>query len=236
MNEISAFFYKIHKKIYRKIINNTKFQNNITNGFHKLYYHFHKRTWSNTFWLNNPVKKCPLDLWIYQEIIFETRPDVIIETGTALGGSALFLASICDLLKNGKVITIDIEANNTRPLHQRITYLRGSSTSKEILEKVREMTADAKKIMVILDSDHTKEHVLEELRAYHKFVPIGSYVIVEDTDIGGHPVRPDLSEGPMEAVEEFLKENEEFIIDKDREKFYLTFNPNGYLKRIGQPV
>ena len=232
MNGILIFLYKIHEKIYRKIINSTGLQNKITNRFHKLYYHFHKRTWANTFWFNAPAKKCPLDLWIYQEIIFKLRPDIIIETGTAGGGSALFLASICELLKNGKIITIDIEANVNRPQHERITYLQGSSTSVDMVNKVEAMLGDTKKVLVILDSDHTKEHVLNELRTYHKFVPKESYIIVEDSNIHGHPVRSDFPAGPMEAVEEFLKENKDFIIDKEKEKFYLTFNPNGYLKRI----
>ena len=232
MNRISTFLYKIREKIYREIIKNAGLQNNITNRFHKLYYHFHKRTWANTFWFGAPAKKCPLDLWIYQEIIFKLRPDIIIETGTAGGGSALFLASLCELLKNGKVITIDIETNADRPQHERITYLQGSSTSGDIADKVKALVGDKRKVLVILDSDHTKEHVLNELRIYHRFVPKEGYIIVEDSNIHGHPVRSDLPAGPMEAIEEFLKENKDFIVDKEKEKFYLTFNPNGYLKRV----
>lgn len=232
MGKISSSLHRIYGKAYRKIINNTALQNSITDRFHKLYYHFHKRTWSNTFWFNAPAKKCPLDLWIYQEIIVALKPDVIIETGTAGGGSALFLASICELLKKGKVITIDIEANPARPRHERITYLQGSSTAKEIVDKVRAEVEPGKKALVILDSDHTKEHVLNELRIYGKFVAKDSYIIVEDSDIHGHPVRPDFPPGPMEAIKEFLKENKDFVADKEREKFYLTFNPNGYLKKV----
>ena len=100
------------------------------------------------------------------------------------------------------------------------------------MAQVGKLISDKDKVMVILDSDHHKEHVLNELRIYGKFVTKESYIIVEDTNINGHPVYPDFGPGPMEAVEEFLRENKNFVIDKTREKFYLTFNPRGYLKKI----
>ena len=119
-----------------------------------------------------------------------------------------------------------------RPNHNRITYLLGSSTSKEIMEDVQRFIVNKNQIMVILDSDHKKEHVLSELRIYSQFVTKGSYIIVEDTNINSHPIFPDFGPGPMEAVKDFLEENKDFVIDKSREKFYLTFNPDGYLKRV----
>lgn len=206
----------------------------IIDQFHRLYYDAGKlrKTWVDTFWLGVPILKCPLDLWIYQEIIFEKRPDVIIESGTASGGSALFLASMCDLVNNGKVITIDIEDREDRPQHKRIVYLLGSSISKEIVSQVKGLISDEDGVMVILDSDHHKEHVLNEIRIYHKLITKGNYLIVEDTNINNHPVYPEFGPGPMEAVEEFLKENRGFVADKNREKFYLTFNPKGYLIKI----
>lgn len=216
--------------IYHRIFLNPKSERNIVNRFHKLYYN--SNVWDNTFWFGIPALKCPLDLWIYQEIIFELTPDIIIECGTANGGSALFLASMCDLVNNGKVITIDIEDKKNRPHHKRIKYLLGSSTSEEIVEQIKKLISDRDKVMVFLDSDHCKEHVLNELRIYSKFITSGSYIIVEDTNINGHPVLSDFGLGPMEAIEEFLKENNNFVIDKIREKFYLTFNPRGYLKKI----
>jgi cephalosporin hydroxylase len=173
-----------------------------------------------------------MDLVIYQEIIFEIRPGVIIESGTADGGSALFLASICDLIGNGRVITVDIKEREGRPKHKRITYLTGSSTSKEIVEKIGKLVKAGEKVLVILDSDHHEEHVLNELRIYSRFVTKGSYLIVEDTVVNGHPVEPQYGPGPMEAVEKFLKGNKDFIVDGKREKLYLTFNPGGYLKKI----
>lgn len=198
--------------------------------FHRIYYN--SDIWKNTFWFGVPCWKCPLDLWIYQEILYEIKPDVIIECGTAHGGSALFLASICDLIGNGKIVTIDIKKYPNRPEHERITYILGSSTSTKTVEKIRKLIDHNDKVMVILDSDHHKEHVLKELRIYSNFVSKNSYLIVEDTNINGHPVLPEYGPGPMEAVEEFLKENKNFIIDKTKEKFLLTFNPKGFLKRV----
>lgn len=220
--------------IYHRVYINPKLEKNIVDQFHKLYHDSHilNKTWGNTFWLGIPTQKCPLDLWIYQEIIFDEKPDVIIECGTKYGGSALFLASMCDLINNGEIITIDIEDKKGKPQHKRIKYLLGSSTSEEIVGRVRKLISGKNKIMVILDSDHHKEHVLNELRIYSKFVNKESYIIAEDTNLNGYPILPNFGPGPMEAVEEFLKENKNFIIDKGREKFYLTFNPKGYLKRV----
>lgn len=149
-----------------------------------------------------------------------------------MGGSALFLASICDLINNGKVITIDIEDREGKPKHERIIYLNGSSVSQNIVEKVKSLISKRDKVMVVLDSDHCKEHVLNELRIYGEFVTKNSYIIVEDTNLNGYPVVSDFGPGPMEAVEQFLDECKDFIIDKEREKLLLTFNPRGYLKRI----
>lgn len=229
-NEINSLRYLIRHRVFIS----PKLEKDVVDQFHKLYYNsqtFHE-SWGNTFWLGTPTQKCPLDTWIYQEIIFEVKPDVIIECGTKYGGSALFLASICDLLNHGEVITIDIEDKKNKPQHKRIKYLLGSSTSKEIVEQVKKLTNGKNKILVILDSDHSKNHVLKELKIYSKSVTKDSYIIVEDTNINGHPVYPDFGPGPMEAVKEFLIEDKNFIVDKSKEKFYLTFNPSGYLKKI----
>ncbi|MFX0133418.1 MAG: CmcI family methyltransferase [Candidatus Hodarchaeota archaeon] len=190
------------------------------------------KLWMNTFYFGIRIEKYPSDLWIYQEIFYEMKPDVIIECGTADGGSTLFIASLCDLLGNGKVISIDIEDKQGRPKHKRILYLHGSSTSEEIVKKVKNLIKDGEKVMVILDSDHHKEHVLNELKIYSKLVTEGNYLIVEDTNINGHPVMPKFGPGPTEAVKEFLKENKNFFIDKSREKFLWTANPNGFLRKI----
>ena len=203
----------------------------LVDEFHRLYYDRRVQTWGETYWLGHHVLKCPLDLWIYQEILYEVRPDLIVETGTYRGGSALFLASICDLLGRGEVVSIDSATQKGRPRHMRITYLTGDSTSEAILRQVRRRARGKKRVVVILDSGHGKEHVLAELRAYAPLVPPGSYLIVEDTNLNGHPVEPDHGPGPAEAVAAFLAENGAFVRDESREKFLLTFNPGGYLKK-----
>ena len=208
-----------------------KIREMITQQFNKIYYDSLVWAEGKTRWLGVPIQKFPTDLWIYQEIIFEERPDVIIETGTANGGSALFFASLFDLIGKGEIITIDVEDVKKRPKHDRITYLLGSSISEEIIEQVKRVANGKEKVMVILDSDHHKEHVLNELRIYNSFVTEKSYLIVEDTNINGHPVAKEFGPGPLEAVEEFLKENKHFVVDKNKEKFFLTANPRGYLKK-----
>ncbi len=201
---------------------------NVTDEFHRIY----MAAMPKTHWLGVSAVKCPLDLWIYQELIFELKPDLIVECGTASGGSALFLATICDVLNSGRIVTIDIAESLDRPKHKRIVYLRGSSVSEEMKERVQKLIrTDDEVVMVILDSDHHKEHVLAELRFYGKLVTKGSYLIVEDTHINGHPVYPNFGPGPWEAVEEFLNNGTDFARDRAKEKFLLTFNPNGYLKR-----
>ena len=134
--------------------------------------------------------KCPLDLWIYQEILHELRPALIIECGTAHGGSAGFLASICDLVGTGEIITIDIEAKPGRPVHPRITYVLGSSTDPEVVATVRARVPTTGNVLVILDSDHSAPHVERELSVYAPMVTVGSYVIVEDTNVNNHPCPP----------------------------------------------
>jgi cephalosporin hydroxylase len=199
--------------------------------FHMLYYGSREQTWGNTFWLGHHVLKCPLDLWTYQEILHDVQPELIIETGTYRGGSALFLACISDLLGRGEVVTIDSAWQDGRPRHRRITYLTGSSTSDEILRQVRRRARGKSTVLVILDSGHGKDHVLAELQAYAPLVTPGSYLIVEDTNLNGHPVESDHGPGPAEAVAEFLEGNDAFVRDESREKFLLTFNPGGYLQK-----
>lgn len=223
----------LRRAVYRPRAKSAKAEKRIVSEFHKLYFNGKERTWkNNTFWLNVPVAKCPLDLWVYQEIISETKPDVIIETGSAYGGSALFLASICDLANRGRVMTIDIEEQSGRPEHSRIQYLAGSSTSEEIVAEVKDLIGTDERVMVILDSDHRAEHVRKELDLYSGLVSVNCYLIVEDTNINGHPVMPLYGDGPLEAVEQFLRTEQGFVVDRQREKFFMTFNPKGYLRRV----
>ena len=204
-----------------------------TDRFHKLYFdaHLQGKTWADTRWLGVPLAKCPLDLWVYQEILIETRPDMVVETGTFEGGSALFFASMFDLLGEGTVVTVDIEPRTGMPAHHRITYLTGSSTAPEIVDQVKAHVAGARRVMVVLDSDHRRDHVLAELDAYADLVTPGCYLIVEDTNVNGHPVAPEFGPGPTEAVGRFLDADNRFAVDQTQEKFLLTFNPGGFLRR-----
>jgi cephalosporin hydroxylase len=231
--------------LYYRLTFDHSSEQTVVEQFHKLYFdsHVFGKTWRSSSWMGVPVHKCPTDLWTYQELIYGIKPDVIVETGTLFGGSAYYLASLCDLVGNGRVITIDVDsaeesvsrgrsaATKIRPVHPRVTYLRGSSTSKEILLQVKNLIQESDKVLVVLDSDHRKTHVLDELRAYAPLVSIGSYLIVEDTNINGHPILTEFGPGPMEAVAEFLTTNKNFVVDRSRESHLLTFNPGGYLRR-----
>jgi cephalosporin hydroxylase len=202
-----------------------------TRVFHRAYYEA-SDVWQDSSWLGIAALKTPQDLWVYQEILVETRPDVIIETGTFRGGSALYLATVCDAIDRGRVISVDLNARDDLPKHPRIDYLVGSSTSEEIVAEVRSRIAADERAMVFLDSDHSRDHVLAELRAYGPLVGEGCYLVVEDTNINGHPVVPHWGAGPMEAVEEFLASGAPFAVDRAREKFLFTFNPRGFLRRV----
>jgi cephalosporin hydroxylase len=169
---------------------------------------------------------------VYQEILFELRPKLIVELGSWLGGSALFFASMLGFIGEGKVVSVDVE-DRARPNHARIQYLIGSSTSTEVITRIEEIAHEAgPPVIVIADSDHRRVHVAKELEAYASLVTVGSYVVVEDTNINGHPVLEGWGEGPREAVLEFLSRHPEFEPDYQREKLFLSFNPGGYLRRL----
>jgi len=208
---------------------------NVLDAFHKYYYFSDKQPVGHTYWLGYHIMKCPFDLWTMQEIIYELEPDYWIETGSYLGGSALYFASIMDMIGKGEVISIDIERKDF-PRHPRITWLNMSSIEESTYNHVRRVIGVMKpnsRIIVNLDSEHTKEHVLKELNLWSNLVTKDSYLICEDTNIAGHPLEVWNSTpgGPGEAVEDFLKNHPEFAVDKSREKHHLTFNPGGYLKR-----
>ena len=204
----------------------------VVDAYHVWYNKNDQSTYNNTRWLGVETQQCPLDMWVYQEMLTELKPDILIEAGTYQGGSAYFFASIFYLLKHGRVITVDIEDYAGKPKHDRITYLLGSSTSDPIMETITRMILPGEKIMVILDSDHHKPHVLNEMKRYGRLVSPGNYLIVQDTHFNGHPILPKFGPGPMEAVEEFLQSNSDFQPDPSREKFGMTFNPRGFLKRL----
>jgi cephalosporin hydroxylase len=204
-----------------------------TDAFHRAYYDAglaHQGS-MDLAWFGYRSMKSPMDMWAYQEIVAETKPDLVVECGTAFGGTSLYLASLLDLLGRGEVMTIDIVARPGQPNHPRISRLIGSSVDPAIVAEVRRR-AIGRRTMVILDSDHRAAHVTAELGAYRGLVSPGYYLVVEDTNINGHPVVPDHGPGPMEALEAFLPGAPEFEVDRDRERFMLTLNPRGYLRRL----
>jgi cephalosporin hydroxylase len=195
--------------------------------FHQLFYDS-KYTHGMSFYEGVPVLKNPLDLWVAQEIIWDLQPTLIIETGTAYGGSALYYARQLDRVNGGgKVLSIDLEPADTLPHHPRITYLKGySSTHSGVVGAVRAIAADHPRVMVVLDSDHSKRHVLRELEAYAPMVSQGQFLVVEDTNINGRPVRVDWQggPGPGPAVDEWLPEHPEFEQPAMAQRFMVTFH------------
>ena len=202
----------------------------------------------NFSWLGIPIIQFPQDVVSLQEIIFKVKPDLIIETGIAHGGSLILSASILELLGGeGKVLGVDIDIREHNKVEiekhlmfKRITMIEGSSTDSAIINQVREFAKGKEKVLVILDSNHTHEHVLGELNAYADLVSVGSYCIVYDTVIEDMPndyewTGRDWGKGnnPKTAVWKFLEENKDFEIDKSiQDKLLITVAPDGYLKRV----
>lgn len=199
--------------------------------FHRLSYGSY--TWSMTSWMGVPLLKHPCDLFSLQDIIASLRPALIIETGTAYGGSALYLAHLCDLLGSGQVLSIDLQPAPSLPQHPRITYRVGSSTDTEIVGYATARAAQCGgPVLVLLDSDHHQAHVAAELDAYAPLVTVGSFCLVEDTNVNGHPVVPEFGPGPMEAVAAFLPNHPEFQVDALPERYLISMHPGGWLRRV----
>jgi cephalosporin hydroxylase len=199
----------------------------------------------NFRWMGRPIIQYPQDMIAMQEILWDVRPDLIVETGIAHGGSLVYYASLCELMGHGEVLGIDIdirphnrEAIEAHPMFKRIQLLQGSSTDPAIVIQAHAMAA-GKKVLVVLDSNHTHQHVLAELQAYAPLVTVGSYCVVFDTVVedlpqGLYPDRPwDVGNNPKTAVHEYLRHDERFEIDRDIEaKIQITVAPDGYLRRV----
>lgn len=189
-------------------------------------------------WQGVPALQFPNDLWIIQEILYEVQPDVVIETGTYQGASALMWATLLKPLKpDAKILTVDIadylhpNAVSSPLWKEMVTFYLGSSTDPEIFKQMAEIAKD-KKTLIILDSDHRMAHVLDELKLYHPLVSPGSYLIVQDSHFNGHPLPYNMEPGPMEALEAFLPTTDLFVPDRSRERFKITQSPMGFLKRV----
>ena len=200
----------------------------------------------NFCWLGRPIIQLPQDIVALEEIVWQVRPDLIIETGIAHGGSLIFYASLLELIGRGEVVGIDIEIRKhnrkeieKHKMFKRIKMIEGSSTDKKVIKEVEKIVKKHKKVLVCLDSLHTHEHVLKELELYSPFVSKGSFLIVFDTSIEYLPQNSfknkpwNKENNPATAVKVFLKKNKNFTIDKDIEnKLLITSAPSGYLKRI----
>jgi cephalosporin hydroxylase len=185
-------------------------------------------------WMGVPAAKNPLDAWIYQEIINETRPQAIVELGSAYGGGTLFLAQILDLVGgDGIVVSVDIARDVYQAEHDRIVEVTGSTGSQDVVDQVHALCA-GKRTMVVHDASHRAAQVYDDLHAFAPLVSPGCYLIVEDgvTDvlpartIGTYP-----GPGPYRAVEAFLRDGAPFDVDLTRERFFATNNPRGFLRR-----
>lgn len=190
-------------------------------------------------WRGVQLLKNPCDLWTFIDLIQRLRPRVVLETGTHHGGSATFFRDMLDLFGvGGEVITIDINPKwDFDPAKRNIRSLVGYSTEERIAAEARGLVEQALAtspghVLLTLDSDHSAANVLEELRLYSPLVTVGSYAVVEDGNINGHPSAPSAGPGPYEAAAEFLTSHPEFVVDEDCQRFMLTFNPRGWLRRV----
>jgi cephalosporin hydroxylase len=187
--------------------------------------------WTRTTWLGRRIETAPTDLVAYQEIISDVRPDYVVETGTGDGGRSLFLASICELVGHGEVISIGAEHGEELPRHPRLRYVEGRAHAPDVVQQVRRIV-DRGRALVILGSCVDRVKTTAEFDAYSSLVPVGSYVVITDTIVNGHPVWPAFGDGPAESVKQVLALHGEFVQDPNMEKYSLTFNPGGFLKRV----
>jgi cephalosporin hydroxylase len=209
----------------------------LVQGFNNLYYS--SGVAGNLDWRGMEMIKNPCDLWVMAELIQRLRPAIILETGTHYGGSAAFyadIAKICDIPCT--VITIDINPKwNFDPGTKNIISLVGYSVDPAIVQQAemiikKETSENRGHVIVMLDADHSEANVSKELELFHPLVTLDSYLIVEDTNVNGHPVAPSHGPGPWEAVDQFLASHANFLPDRYCERFLLTFNPRGWLKRV----
>lgn len=198
-------------------------------------------------WMGVPIIQLPADVMATQEVIWQTKPDVIIETGVARGGSVLFMASILEVMGNGHVIGVDIEirAHNresieAHPMSKRVTLIEGGSVDVNVLDQVRAEIPEGARVMVVLDSDHSRDHVLEECRAYGPMVTEGCYMVVADTLVGhvsekNAPKKRSKiwfqGDEPLSALHDYMSECDRFEIDPELNgKLVLSSSPGGYLR------
>ena len=244
MNKELELFYSQKKENIEKQGTNTALKNNANAFMNDSIYSKYSYNFS---WMGRPIIAYPQDMVAMQELIWEIKPDLIIETGVAHGGSIVYYASILELMgEKGIVVGIDIDIRKhnrdlieAHPMMKRIKLIEGSSTSDNVINEVRKIASEYKTIMICLDSNHTHEHVLEELKLYAPLTTLGSYCVVFDTIVEDLPKglyndRPwDVGANPKTAVFEYLKYNDDFVIDQAIDnKILISVAPSGYLKRV----
>jgi len=203
---------------------------------------YNRNIWKDVYYRGVRTLKLPLDMWNYQEVIFENDLQWVLETGTRHGGSALFFADLFAASgRKGQVVSIDVEHTDLHPLamsHPKLALIAGDSGSPDIVEVIRQLIPENRTggMLLMLDSDHVAPHVLRELNVLVPLLRKGDYLIVEDTIINGHPVRPDFGPGPLEALEDYLRENPgKLVHDAAREsKFGCTVAYRGYYRISGE--
>ncbi len=206
-------------------------------AYHQWYYN--RLVWRTTTWFGVPILKSVSDMWNYQEVLTWLRPSLVVEFGTALGGSALFFATVMEKLRDDYLVfTVDIDRGriNERVLaHEHIEVFTASSTDEAVRRRLSELRiAHPGPVFAILDSDHSEAHVFAELELLRTILVVGDYVVVEDTNLNGHPILPDYGPGPYEAVQRFLSAHPgQFWHDRAREaKFGFSFASNGFLVKL----
>lgn len=247
VDEVQEF---INERVERVKLNETN--SSLVEAAHTFVVESVKPQYSYNFsWMGRPVIQYPQDMIAMQEIIWDIKPDLIIETGIAHGGSLIYYASLLEMISfsgfgDGKVLGIDIDIREhnrkeieSHPMYKNIDMIQGSSISQEVIEQVKKKAEGKERVLVILDSNHTHKHALEELIAYAPLVSKGSYCVVfdsliEDMPADSYPDRPwGPGDNPKTAVWEYLKTHPEFEIDKSiQNKLLITVAPDGYLKRV----
>jgi cephalosporin hydroxylase len=216
-------------------------QEQLRDKFHDTVYR--SLAWDKMTWLGVHAQQNPNDVWSYQEIFSQVKPDFVVEAGTNNGGGALIWATLMSVINpKAKILTIDIEdkiakARKLPLFKEKVEFFLGSSVSDPIVNAIKKRVG-SKKAIVILDSNHEKSHVLKEMMLYGDLVPVGGYLLVQDTNVNGHPTYPEHGPGPWEAVEDFMKAGGRsnggatFQIDGSRELLMFSMHPHGYLKRV----
>lgn len=208
----------------------------VVDEFHRRWYESN-RTWKRNHFLGYTVKQLPFDLWLYQELVYEIRPSFVVQTGVSEGGSVLFFAHLLDLIgapSSALVVGVDIRlTESARSLsHPRVRLIESSSVVPECVERVRGLIQPGVGL-VSLDSDHSAAHVEKELELYSTLLTPGSYLVVEDTNVNGHPVSPTFGPGPFEATRAFLSRHDEFEADDARwQRNLISFHHHGWLRKI----